>query len=78
MSSFVFHKAYWLILFLLGFHHQSFESVIKDERLRDRDETETGKVCDSICLHYFEFNIQYPHLCLLENKEYQLFESILC
>ena len=33
--------------FSLGFHHQSFESVIKDERLRDRDETETGKVCEN-------------------------------
>ena len=38
-------------LSLLGFHHQSFESVIKDERLRDRDEIETGKVCD--CQYLF-------------------------
>ncbi|XP_020618809.1 myosin-15-like [Orbicella faveolata] len=33
-----------IISYLGGFHHQSFESVINEQRLKDRDETETGKV----------------------------------
>lgn len=49
--------AYWSILSHLGFHRQSFESVINEKRLKGRDEVETGKVCDSIFLHYFQFII---------------------
>jgi len=42
-----------IISYLGGFHHQSFESVINDQLLKDRDEIETGKVCDSIYFTLF-------------------------
>lgn len=73
----VFCWAYWLILSLLGFHRQSFESVINDQLVKDRDEIETGKVCVSI-LHYFEFILLNTptSVCWKTTNIYRAFEFI--
>lgn len=59
---------YRLIPSLVGFHHQGFESVINEQRLKDRDETETGKVCDSILYITISWSHMYPYFSLLDNN----------